>query len=95
MSWFDRIKSFFVREARDVKEGLGKAGKAIDEGLAKKERELEATPQERIDMILEEQQADDARFQELADKVKGQVSDADAVEEIAEAVDDSPDPPGE
>jgi len=83
MSWFERIKSFFQREARDVKEGLGKAGQAIDEELAKKERELAATPEERIDMILEEQKADDARFQQLTDKVKGQVADAEAGEEIA------------
>ena len=95
MSWFDRLKSFFAREAHDVKEGLGKAGRAIDDELAKKERELAATPEERIDMILEEQQADDTRFQELADKVKGQVADADAVEEISEAVDQPPEPPSE
>lgn len=94
MSWFERLKSFFTREARDVKEGLSKAGKAIDEELAKKERELEATPEERIDMILEEQQAGDARFDELAEKVKGQVADAEAVEEITEVVDEAPDSPG-
>ena len=93
MSWFERLKSLFTREARDVKEGLDKAGKAIDEQLAKKERELAATPEERIDMILEEQQTDDARFEELADKVKGQVADAEAVEEVAEVVDGDPDTP--
>lgn len=95
MTWFDRIKSFFASEARDVKESLDKAGKAIDEELAKKEKELEATPEERIDMILEEQQADDARFEELADKVKGQVADANAVEEVGEVVEDVPEKPGE
>ncbi len=94
MSWLERLKSFFTREARDVKEGLSKAGKAIDEELARKERELEATPEERIDMILEEQQADDARFEELAEKVKGQVADAEAVEEISEAVEETPENPG-
>ena len=93
VSWFERLKSFFSREARDVKEGLGRAGKAIDEELAIKERELAATPEERIDMILEEQQADDARFEKLADKVKGQVADASAVEEVAEVLDAEPDTP--
>ena len=95
MSWFDRIKTFFQQEARDAKEGLSKAGKTIDEELAKKERELAATPQERIDMILEEQQADDARFQELTDKVKGQVAGAEAVDEISQTPEIGPGAPTE
>ena len=93
MSMFDRIKSFFEREAHDVKEGLAKAGRALDEELARKERELAATPEERIDMILEEQQADDARFEELADRVRGRVAEVETVEEIGETPDSNPEPP--
>ncbi|MDH3606641.1 MAG: hypothetical protein OER12_06565 [Acidimicrobiia bacterium] len=83
MSWWNRLKAIFKSEASDVKEGLGKVGKSLDEELARKERELAATPEERIDMILEEQQAEDARFQELQDKVLGETAEADAVDEVA------------
>lgn len=85
MSWWNRLKAIFKSEASDVKEGLGKVGKSLDEELARKERELAATPEERIDMILEQQQAEDARFQELQDKVLGKTAEADAVDEVADA----------
>ncbi len=83
MSFWERIKAIFQREAADVKEGLSKVGQSLDAELARKERELAATPEERIDMILEEQQAEDARFEQLVDKVRGVDAEAEAVEEIA------------
>ena len=93
MPWFDRIKIYFKREAHDVKDGLAEAGRALDEVLAKKERELAATPEERIDMILEEQQADDARFEKLADRVRGRVAEVETGEEVGDTADSNPGPP--
>lgn len=81
MSWWDRIVSVFRREATDVAEGLRHAGETLDAELARKERELAASPEERIDMILEEQAADDQRFDELADRIRG--------------TDQEPEPPGD
>ena len=93
MSWWVRIKAVFKREASDVREGLDKVGKTLDNELARKEREIAASPEERIDMILEEQQAEDARFQELQDKVLGKTAEAEATDGLAKATDetDSPD----
>lgn len=71
MSLWERLTAIFKREAADVAGGLAKAGQALDDELARKERELEATPAERMEMILEEQQAQDAHFQELTDRVLG------------------------
>ncbi|NNC90961.1 MAG: hypothetical protein HKN80_00575 [Acidimicrobiia bacterium] len=82
MSFWDRIKAIFQQEAADVKEGLTKAGKSLDAELARKERELAATPEERIDMILEEQEAEDARFEELENKVRGTTAAVEAVVEV-------------
>jgi len=84
MSWWKRFVAIFKSEAADVKEGLTNVGQALDDELARKEREMAASPDERIDMILEEQAAEDARFDELADKVLGKTADAEAVEEVAE-----------
>ncbi len=86
MSWWERFKAIFRREATDVKEGLTNVGKTLDAELARKERELAATPEERIDMILEEQQAEDARFEELEDKVLGTRAEAEAVDEVGETL---------
>ena len=77
MSWWDRIVSVFRREAGDVKEGLERMGETLDAELARKERELAASPEERIDMILEEQAADDQRFDELVDRIRRAESEPD------------------
>ena len=89
MSWWDRFVAIFKSEASDVKEGLGKVGKSIDEELARREQELAASPEERIDMILEEQAAEDARFQELENKVLGHEAQAEATEEVTEVTDEA------
>ena len=82
MSFWERIKAIFRQEAADVKEGLDQVGKSLDAELARKERELAATPEERIDMILEEQEAEDARFEELENKVHGTTATAEAPVEV-------------
>ena len=96
MTWWNRIVSLFRREAADVKDGLKQVGDTLDSELARKERELAATPEERIEMILDEQAADDARFEELSGRILGDAAakaDAktDAESEIADetATDDA------
>lgn len=71
MTWWERVKTIFRREAADVKDGLSEVGKALDAELARKEREQSATPEERIDMILEDQAAGEARFDDLSDRILG------------------------
>ena len=95
MSWWKRFVAIFKSEAADVKEGLTNVGQALDDELARKERELAATPEDRIDMILEDQAAEDARFDELTERVLGKSSEADAVAEVADepaAPDDTTEP---
>jgi hypothetical protein len=95
MSWWKRFVAIFKSEAADVKEGLTTVGKSLDAELARKEREMAATPEERIQMLLEEQEAEDARFDELTDKVLGKTADAEAVEELAENPATADDPASE
>jgi transposase len=70
MKLWDRIVSVFKREAADVKEGLAAAGAALDAELERKQRELDAAPHERIDMLLEDQAEADARFEELEKRLR-------------------------
>lgn len=65
MSVWDRIKEVLGREAADVGEGLRKVGRTLDEELARKERELDATPAERLEMVLEDIEADGDRLDEI------------------------------
>ena len=72
MTWWDKIKRITKREAAAVKEELGKAADALDDALAKKERELNATPAERVDMLLDEIADEDANFGDLESRVRGE-----------------------
>jgi transposase len=75
MNLWDRIVATFKREAADVKEGLAKAGASLDAELERKQRELDAEPHERVDMILEDIQAADSRFEELEAKLRQTTDD--------------------
>ncbi len=70
MSFWDRIVAVLKREATDVKEGLSRVGETLDAELARKQRELDAEPHERVDMILEDIEAADSRFEELEAKLR-------------------------
>lgn len=75
MSVWDRIIAVFKREAADVKEGLSKAGATLNAELERKQRELDAAPHERIDMLLEDQSKADAEFEELEQRLRGEKSE--------------------
>ena len=75
MTWWDRLKAITKREAGAVKDEVGRAADALDEALAKKERELEATPAERVEMLLDEIAAEDAHFEEIEAKLRGEGAD--------------------
>ena len=70
MSWWDRVVAIFKSEAADVKEGLQKAGKTMSDELDRKQAELDAEPHERIDMLMEESEQADARFEELEQRIR-------------------------
>ncbi|MCP3976327.1 MAG: hypothetical protein GY720_17725 [bacterium] len=77
MSWWDRIAAILKREAADAKEGLSKAKAALDAELERKQRELDAEPHERIEMLQEDIEAADDRFAELEAKVREQTKEED------------------
>lgn len=70
MTWWDKLRVLAKREAGAVREEVGRAAEAVDEALAKKERELAATPAERVDMLLDEIADEDAKFDEIEEKLR-------------------------
>lgn len=70
MTWWDKLKAVAKREAGAVREELGNAAGALDEALAKKERELAATPAERVDMLLDDIAREDATIEAIEDKLR-------------------------
>lgn len=72
MTWWDKFKAIARREASAAKQELSRAADALDAALAKKERELDATPTERVDMLLDEIDREDAQFGELEAKLRAE-----------------------
>lgn len=65
MSFWDKVKAFLASEAKDVKEGIDAVRDKLDAELTKRERELEASPSERIEMMKEEMDATDNVFDRI------------------------------
>lgn len=65
MTWWNRLKKIMASEAQDAKEELDKLRDAVDLELSRKEREMNATPSERLEMILEDIDADQVRLEAI------------------------------
>lgn len=78
MGMWEKVKAFFAGEAADVKDELAKIGEALDDELAKREREQQASPEERVEMILEEIEEEDDAFSALEERIKGTPEEPDA-----------------
>lgn len=86
MTIWDSLKKILKSEAADVGTELGKARDKFDEALTRKEEEMAATPKERMDMILDDIQDSDDKFEAIRDKAEGKTSAATAEAEVAETV---------
>ena len=70
MTWWNRLKKIMASEAQDAKEELDKLRDAVDVELSRKEREMNATPSERLEMILEDIDADQVRLEAIEPGLK-------------------------
>jgi hypothetical protein len=82
MTLWDTLKSFFAREASDVKEGLDGLRDKLDAELTKREREMEASPSERIEMLEGEMGETESVLDRIEAEIDGRESSAEAAEEI-------------
>ena len=67
--WWNRLKRILASEANDAKGELDKLRDVVDKELTRKEREMAASPSERLDMILEDIEADHGRLAALEDEL--------------------------
>ncbi len=86
MGIFDTVTRWFKREAAEVKEGVAKVEDRLDADMTRRERDLAATPQERMDAIAQETPGDDLMAQAQA-KIDAKQALADANEELADRTD--------
>lgn len=77
MGFLDAVTGWFKREASDVKASVDRLESDLDADMSRKERELAATPEEKMAMIQEETSADDA-LSAIQDKIDGVQAHAEA-----------------
>lgn len=86
MGFLDSVKSWFSREAADVKASVDDLEQRFDADLDRKERELAATPEEKIEMLQADTSSDDL-LAEVQAKIDAQQGKALANEELIEIED--------
>jgi len=64
MSRWNSLKTILKKEATDAQRGLSSLRDKLDEGLTKREREMQASPSERIETIQGEIEASSSRLDE-------------------------------
>ena len=68
---WDRLRALFRRERDDVADALSDATARANEALDRRERELAATPEERLALEQDRAAAQDEDFEELRRKIEG------------------------
>ena len=70
MSVWDRLRAVLGREARDVEDALDDATARGNEALDRRERELAATPEERLEIERERAEAQDDEYEALRRRIE-------------------------
>lgn len=68
---WDRIKAALRREKKDLDEVVGDATARANEALDRRERELHATPEERLEIEQEKGAALDEEFDAVRRRIEG------------------------
>jgi phage shock protein A len=82
MSIFDSLKRWFRGEADEVRESMDDAAAALNADLDRREAELKASPEEKMDQLLEEIEQSDQQLDELTAEIQ---SESEAAGEVADA----------
>lgn len=90
MGFLDAVTSWFKREASDVKASVDQMEDRFDAELTRRERELDATPKQRMEMIQAETASDDA-LDEIQSKIDSARAHADATADVIGPDADEPD----
>lgn len=72
MSFWNRVLAALRREKRDVDEAVDEFEQRANEALDRREREMAATPEERLRMEQERSEEVDAQFDEVRRRIEGE-----------------------
>ena len=70
MSVWDRLRALLGQEARDIEDALDDATARGNEALDRRERELAASPEERLEIERERAEANDDEYEALRRRIE-------------------------
>ena len=82
MGFLDSLKRWFNGEAAEVRESMDDAAAALNADLDRREAELKASPEEKMDQLLEEIEQSDQQLDELTSEIQ---AESEAAGEVADA----------
>ncbi len=82
MSILDSLKRWFRGEADEVRESMDDAAAALNADLDRREAELKASPEDKMDLLLEEIEQSDQQLDELTAEIR---SEPEAAGEVADS----------
>lgn len=89
MGLLDNITAWFKKESADVKDSMGKLERDLSSDLSAKERELSATPEQKM-ATIQDQIDDNDSFDAIRDRIDRSQAHADATAELSETEMDTP-----
>ena len=81
MGFFDSLKNWFSSEVAEVKESASSAQSRLESEMDRREADLNASPEDKLDQIQSE--ISDDPFDAVRDKIDGQQAHAEAIEDLA------------
>ncbi len=88
MGFLDSVTNWFKKEAAEVKQSADKLEAKLDADLTRKERELNASPEEKMELLQDRIEAEDDAFAAVQDKLDAKQGKALADEELIDQPDD-------
>jgi phage shock protein A len=85
MGLLDSITRWFQREATDVEASVDALQQRLEQDLTRKERELAASPQERVELIQNEIDDTADSFDAIRDRIERAATHVDAETELVDS----------
>lgn len=86
MGFLDSLKRWLSGEAAEVRESMDDAAATLNADLDRRESELKASPEEKMDQLLEEIEQSDQQLDELTSEIQ---ATSEAAGEVADAAGES------
>lgn len=84
MGFLDSLRAWFRTEAEEAKDAARQAKGRLEADLDRREAELRATPEERLEQLQRDIADGDTTFEDLQAKIDGRAAKADATADVAD-----------